>query len=100
MTSPESLNSGSRLFSRRPTAVVAVTVVALLSPQAARADESGISYWLPGLYGSMSATPTTPGAVAGAILGSTTGVEAGAAAAGRTGSAEADGVGADAAGWA
>jgi hypothetical protein len=29
--------------------------------EAAYADESGISFWLPGLYGSLSATPTTPG---------------------------------------
>jgi hypothetical protein len=35
--------------------------LALWSPQAAIADESGISFWLPGLYGSLSATPTTPG---------------------------------------
>jgi hypothetical protein len=27
----------------------------------ASADESGISFWLPGLYGSLSATPSTPG---------------------------------------
>lgn len=83
MTSPESLNSGSRLFSRRPTAVVAVTVVALLSPQAARADESGISYWLPGLYGSMSATPTTPGWSIAAIYYHANAGASGAAAASR-----------------
>src|SRR3954449_3380406 len=39
-----------------------VAAAALLaSPDTARADESGISFWLPGLYGSLSATPTTPG---------------------------------------
>jgi hypothetical protein len=27
----------------------------------ASADEGGISYWLPGLYGSFAATPTEPG---------------------------------------
>lgn len=39
-----------------------VTTVALVfSPQMSRADESGISFWLPGLYGSLAATPATPG---------------------------------------
>ncbi len=27
----------------------------------ARADENGISFWLPGQYGSFAATPVTPG---------------------------------------
>ena len=40
----------------------AVTAAAfVLCPEISRADESGISFWLPGLYGSLSATPTTPG---------------------------------------
>jgi len=46
---------------------VAATTLALLSPQAAIADESGISFWLPGLYGSLSAAPSTPGWSIGAI---------------------------------
>ena len=46
---------------------VAATALALLSPQAAIADESGISFWLPGLYGSLSAAPSTPGWSIGAI---------------------------------
>ena len=40
----------------------AVTVAALvLCPEISRADESGISFWLPGQEGSLAATPTTPG---------------------------------------
>jgi hypothetical protein len=39
----------------------------MLSTEIARADESGISFWLPGLYGSLAATPTTPGWSVGAI---------------------------------
>ena len=40
----------------------AVTAAALLlCPEVSRADESGISFWLPGLEGSLAATPTTPG---------------------------------------
>lgn len=43
------------------TFIVAATGLALITPQVARADESGISFWLPGLYGSLAATPATPG---------------------------------------
>jgi hypothetical protein len=32
-----------------------------LRPGISCADESGISFWLPGLYGSLAAVPTTPG---------------------------------------
>lgn len=34
---------------------------AALSPQVARADQGGISFWLPGAFGSLAATPLTPG---------------------------------------
>lgn len=51
----------------RLTGVFAAAAIALLSPQMASADENGISYWLPGLYGSLAATPTTPGWSIGAI---------------------------------
>ncbi|WP_346771339.1 hypothetical protein [Bradyrhizobium sp. 192] len=43
------------------TFIAAAAAVASVSPQIARADESGISFWLPGLFGSLSATPATPG---------------------------------------
>lgn len=43
-------------------AVAALTASALLfAPQNARADEGGLSFWLPGLFGSMTAVPATPG---------------------------------------
>src|SRR5450755_1967398 len=45
----------------RTIAFVAASAALAFSPQISRADESGISFWLPGLYGSLSATPTTPG---------------------------------------
>ena len=51
----------------RLTGVLAAAALGLLSPQMAAADENGISYWLPGLYGSLAATPTTPGWSIGAI---------------------------------
>ena len=54
-----------------------------LSPGIARADEDGISFWLPGLYGSLSATPTTPGWSTAAIYYHTSVNASGATAAAR-----------------
>ena len=34
---------------------------AALIPQPARADEGGVSFWLPGIYGSLAAVPSQPG---------------------------------------
>src|SRR5712671_3619707 len=38
-------------------ALIAVTAV----PKAAVADEGGVSFWVPGLFGSLTATPQQPG---------------------------------------
>jgi len=38
-----------------------------LSPNIARADEGGVSFWLPGLFGSLAAVPATPGWLLGSI---------------------------------
>ena len=35
---------------------------AIYAPSIARADESGVSFWLPGLFGSLAAVPQQPGA--------------------------------------
>lgn len=40
-------------------AVIVLSGVAANGP--ARADEGGVSFWLPGLFGSLAATPQTPG---------------------------------------
>src|SRR6267142_349002 len=63
--------------------LAAAAVALLVSPDIARADESGISFWLPGLYGSLSATPTTPGWSVATIYYHTSVNAAGAAAASR-----------------
>jgi hypothetical protein len=39
----------------------------MLAPTISRADEGGVSFWLPGQYGSLAATPQTPGWALGAI---------------------------------
>jgi hypothetical protein len=36
-------------------------IVAGMMPGSARADEGGVSFWLPGIYGSLAAAPATPG---------------------------------------
>jgi hypothetical protein len=39
-----------------------IAIVAMsLSSHAAKADEGGVSFWLPGLFGSLAAAPQQPG---------------------------------------
>jgi len=38
-----------------------VIAVAIFMPSAAFADEGGVSFWVPGLYGSLAAVPVAPG---------------------------------------
>jgi hypothetical protein len=40
---------------------VAIGVAGALIPGASFADEGGVSFWLPGLYGSLAAVPATAG---------------------------------------
>jgi hypothetical protein len=51
---------------RPAVGVIAIAALALL-PQSAQADEGGVSFWLPGLYGSLAAVPQTPGWSMGSI---------------------------------
>lgn len=46
---------------------IAGSAVLALSPNMARADEGGVSFWLPGLFGSLAAVPATPGWSLGSI---------------------------------
>jgi hypothetical protein len=62
---------------------VAATAALACSPEISRADESGISFWLPGLEGSLAAVPTTPGWSLGTIYYHTSVNAFGAAAASR-----------------
>jgi hypothetical protein len=43
------------------TACACFSVAIAFAPQVAYADESGISFWLPGLFGSLAAVPGQPG---------------------------------------
>src|SRR5260221_6577515 len=69
----------------RSSAVALLLCAGILSitSSASVADESGISFWLPGLYGSLAATPTTPGWSVATIYYHTSVNASGAAAASR-----------------
>jgi hypothetical protein len=45
----------------RGVSVIGVCAAVVLTPIAARADNGGLSFWLPGTFGSLAATPTVPG---------------------------------------
>src|SRR5262249_41009174 len=58
--------NGEAGFSRRPpgkhsAAIAALAAASVLCSQAARADEGGVSFWLPGFFGSLAASPLQPG---------------------------------------
>jgi hypothetical protein len=42
-------------------AAAAATACVLVTPNGARADEGGVSFWVPGFFGSLAATPQQPG---------------------------------------
>ena len=61
----------------------ATAAVLVLCPKISRADESGISFWLPGQYASLAAVPQTPGWALGTIYYHTSIAASGAVAAAR-----------------
>src|SRR3974390_1215447 len=48
-------------FSRWLLGIAAVAALMALPARIARADEGGVSFWIPGFFGSLAATPTQPG---------------------------------------
>ena len=67
-----------RVIRSKPAASTLAALAIVLAPQASLADEGGVSFWAPGLYGSLAATPAVPGWSAAAVYYHTT-VDAGAA---------------------
>ena len=53
--------SASRLRLLARDIVIAVAIALAVPAMAARADEGGVSYWLPGRFSSLAATPQVPG---------------------------------------
>ncbi|MEH2618350.1 hypothetical protein V1285_003296 [Bradyrhizobium sp. AZCC 1620] len=66
----------------RSGACLAIAVLACL-PSVSRADEGGVSYWLPGRFGSLAAVPAVPGWSMAAVYYHTTVEASGAVAAAR-----------------
>lgn len=62
----------SRIFLRRQSVSLAAILLAALSGEIAHADEGGVSFWLPGQFGSLAAVPSTPGWSLGAVYYHTT----------------------------
>jgi hypothetical protein len=60
---------------RRSIASAIIVGALVAAPLAAHADEGGVSFWLPGIYGSLAATPLQPG-WAFAVVGYHTSVSA------------------------
>ena len=52
---------------RRQVTICAIAALLVLPFETAKADESGISFWLPGLFGSLAAVPVTPGWSLGSV---------------------------------
>ena len=63
--------SGSSFLPRR-LSVGAVVALLALPAQIAHADEGGVSFWLPGQFGSLAAVPVTPGWSLGTVYYHTT----------------------------
>jgi hypothetical protein len=51
----------------RPVTLAFLAVAALAIPDDAFADEGGVSFWLPGLFGSLAAAPQVPGWALGIV---------------------------------
>jgi hypothetical protein len=48
--------------------LAALTAAIAFAPVSARADQGGVGFWLPGAFGSLAATPVTPGWAMGTIF--------------------------------
>jgi hypothetical protein len=52
----------NRARSIRPIAAIVLALATIVSaPRSALADEGGVSFWLPGFFGSLAAAPQQPG---------------------------------------
>jgi hypothetical protein len=70
MVARESTNAVTRLTKNlivRLLAALCLGVIVAVASDKTRADEGGVSMWLPGQFGSLVAVPTTPGWSLGAI---------------------------------
>jgi hypothetical protein len=54
-------HGGSRSNWRSPVAGILSIIAVVATPHTSIADEGGVSFWLPGIYGSLAAVPQQPG---------------------------------------
>lgn len=50
-----------RVVSTTLSALAIIFSIIVTAPRSTRADENGVSFWLPGIFGSLAATPQQPG---------------------------------------
>jgi hypothetical protein len=74
---PSRLTSTKRRASARTGAGLSLAIIALAVASPAKADQGGVSFWVPGFFGSLAAAPAQPG-TAVAFIGYHTSVDAGA----------------------
>ena len=60
-TNDRARSAGSHLWLRLGTALFAFLFAAACATTSAYADEDGVSFWIPGFFGSLAATPQQPG---------------------------------------
>jgi hypothetical protein len=60
-TNAHTQSAGSHLGLRLGTALFTFFLAAACATNNAQADESGVSFWIPGFFGSLAATPQQPG---------------------------------------
>src|SRR5499433_1966756 len=61
MTGSGEAGFSRRLPGRRGAGIAVLAAASVLFSQAALADEGGVSFWLPGFFGSLAAAPLQPG---------------------------------------
>src|SRR5262245_15300841 len=61
MTGSGEAGFSRRLPGRRGAGIAVLAAASVLFSQAALADEGGVSFWLPGFFGSLAAAPQQPG---------------------------------------
>jgi hypothetical protein len=63
----EALLIGERKIRLFAASAITAVIALVLVPQTSVADEGGVSFWLPGIYGSLAAVPMQPGWSLGTI---------------------------------
>src|ERR1700751_103816 len=55
------VSAGPRIWRRRALTFISLCVAVCGAADHARADEDGVSFWIPGFFGSLAAAPQQPG---------------------------------------